>query len=319
MVILICGMQDIQVKTKIKEIKSKYLGDDINDFNFIQYDLEQTSLNDVVSEALTQTFGYDKKLIVCRNPYFLLANAKTKVSFEQDFEMFNNYLKSEDEESCIIIYTVGKFDARKALVKEIKKLAKVYDLGDIDKNEWQYKVKNLILNAHIEINENDIDLFIERVGNDLGQMMKEIEKLGLYSKVISRKDIEKLIPRQLEDNAFQMLDSIINRNMQKLMQNYYDLKLLNEEPTKIIGLMASQLHLQYQVLSLLKKGENERSIASTLGIHWYRVSLMCKNDSKISMKDILYLLDKLSKLDIDIKTGTVDRYQAFELFLLKHC
>ena len=319
MVILICGMQDIQVKTKIKEIKSKYLGDDINDFNFIQYDLEQTSLNDVVSEALTQTFGYDKKLIVCRNPYFLLANAKTKVSFEQDFEMFNNYLKSEDEESCIIIYTVGKFDDRKALVKEIKKLAKVYDLGDIDKNEWHYKVKNLFLNAHIEINENDIDFFIERVGNDLGQMMKEIEKLGLYSKVISRKDIEKLIPRQLEDNAFQMLDSIINRNMQKLMQNYYDLKLLNEEPTKIIGLMASQLHLQYQVLSLLKKGENERSIVSTLGIHWYRVSLMCKNASKISMKDILYLLDKLSKLDIDIKTGTVDRYQAFELFLLKHC
>ena len=272
MVILICGMQDIQVKTKIKEIKSKYLGDDINDFNFVQYDLEQTSLNDVVSDALTQAFGYDRKLIVCRNPYFLLANGKAKVSFEQDFEMFNNYLKSNDDESCIIIYTIGKFDDRKTLVKDIKKLAKVYDLGDIDRNEWHYKVKNLFLNAHIQINENDIDFFIERVGNDLGQMMKEIEKLALYNKVITRNDIEKLVPRQLEDNAFQMLDSIINRNMQKLMQNYYDLKLLNEEPTRIIGLMAGQLHLQYRVLSLLKKGENERSIASILGIQHQTLS-----------------------------------------------
>lgn len=319
MVILICGMQDIQVKTKIKELKSKYLNDDINDFNFVQYDLEQTSLNDVVSDALTQAFGYDRKLIVCRNPYFLLANNKTKISFDQEYEMFDSYLQSNDEESCIIIYTIGKFDERKSLVKDIKKFGKYYDLGDIDKNEWHYKVKNLFLNAHIQISENDIDFFIERVGNDLGQMVKEIEKLGLYSKVIKRSDIEKLVPRQLEDNAFQMLDSIINRNMKKLMQTYYDLKLVNEEPTKIIALMSSQLHLQYQVLRLMAKGENERSIASILGIHWYRVSLMCKNASKISSKDVLYLLDKMSKLDIDIKTGNVDRYQAFELFLLKHC
>lgn len=319
MIILICGMQDIQVKTKIKEIKNKYLEEDINDFNFVQYDLEQTSLNDVVSEALTQAFGYDKKLIVCRNPYFLIANSKPKLSFDEDFTMFNEYVKSNDESSCIIFYTIGKFDERKALVKELKKSAKYYDLGDIDRKEWHYKVQNLFLNAHIKIKENDIDFFIERVGTDLGQMMKEIEKIGLYSNVVTRDDIEKLVPRQLEDNAFQMLDSLINRNMKKLMQIYYDLKLVNEEPTRIIALMASQLHLQYQILRLMKQGESERSIASILGIHWYRVSLMMKNASKISSNDVLYLLDKLSKLDIDIKTGNVDRYQAFELFLLKHC
>jgi hypothetical protein len=38
---------------------------------------------------------------------------------------------------------------------------------------------------------------------------------------------------------------------------------------------------------------------------------------KINKDDIMYIIDKMSKLDIEIKTGEIDKYQGIELFFLK--
>ena len=44
---------------------------------------------------------------------------------------------------------------------------------------------------------------------------------------------------------------------------------------------------------------------------------MAQKIHKINNNDILYILDKMAKLDLDIKTGEVDKYQGIELFFLK--
>ena len=44
---------------------------------------------------------------------------------------------------------------------------------------------------------------------------------------------------------------------------------------------------------------------------------MVQKMRKINNEDILYIIDKMSKLDYEIKTGEVDKYQGIELFFLK--
>ena len=95
-------------------------------------------------------------------------------------------------------------------------------------------------------------------------------------------DIEILVAKPLEENSFMMVDAIINNDLNSLLTIYNDLKLQNEEPTRILAMLSNQLSLQYQVASLASNGHDERSIASMLNIHPYRTKLMIQKMRKIN-------------------------------------
>ena len=316
MVSLVYGLQDVRVNNKVNEIVKNYL-DEVNEFTCIYYDAEKVPLQDIVSDANTLPFGFDKKVVVIKNPYFLSSNKEPRLSFDVSYDEFIDYLKMDSEDSMIILSYVGEIDNRKSLVKNIKGYSKVYELSNIEKNEWNVIAKTLFNQKGVKISDESIAFLIERINNDLGHLMREIDKLATYSKVISKEDIEILVPKPLEENSFMMVDAIINNDLNTLLSIYNDLKLQNEEPTRILAMLSNQLSLQYQVGSLASKGKDERSIASMLNIHPYRAKLMIQKMRKLRNDDILYILDKMATLDYQIKSGEIDKYQGIELFFLK--
>ena len=315
MVSLVYGIQDVRVHSKVDEIVKNYL-DDINEFTCVTVDAEKISLQDIVSDANTLPFGFDKKVVIIKNPYFLGSSKEPKLPFDVDYDVFIDYLKQDSQDSMIILSYVGEIDNRKSLVKNIKGYAKVYELSNIEKNEWNVIAKRLFNDKGIKISDDTISFFIGRINNDLGLMMREVEKLSLYSKVISKEDVEALVSRPLEENSFMMVDAIINNDLNSLLTIYNDLKLQNEEPTRILAMLTNQLSLQYQV-SALAKDHSEKEIASILNIHPYRTKLMLQKRSKINNNDIMYIIDKMAELDLKIKTGEIDKYQGIELFFIK--
>ena len=315
MVSLVYGIQDVRVHSKVDEIVKNYL-DDINEFTCVTVDAEKISLQDIVSDANTLPFGFDKKVVIIKNPYFLGSSKEPKLPFDVDYDVFIDYLKQDSQDSMIILSYVGEIDNRKSLVKNIKGYAKVYELSNIEKNEWNVIAKRLFNDKGINISDDTISFFIGRINNDLGLMMREVEKLSLYSKVISKEDVEALVSRPLEENSFMMVDAIINNDLNSLLTIYNDLKLQNEEPTRILAMLTNQLSLQYQV-SALAKDHSEKEIASILNIHPYRTKLMLQKRSKINNNDIMYIIDKMAELDLKIKTGEIDKYQGIELFFIK--
>ena len=317
MVSLVYGVQDVRVNSKVNEIIKDYL-DDINEFTCVTYDPEKISLQDIVSDANTLPFGFDKKVIVIKNPYFLNSSKDPKLPFEVDYEPFLDYLKLDPIDSMIILSFVGEIDNRKTLVKTIKGYAKVHELSNIEKNEWNVIAKRMFIEKGVKISDDTISFFVSRINNDLGHMIREIEKLALYSKEIKKEDVEILVSRPLEENSFMMVDAIINNDLNTLLSIYNDLKLQNEEPTRIISMLTNQLSLQYQV-GALSSSHSEKEIASILNIHPYRVKLMLQKMRKINNNDIMYIIDKMAKLDLQIKTGEVDKYQGIELFFIKIC
>lgn len=92
---------------------------------------------------------------------------------------------------------------------------------------------------------------------------------------------------------------------------------INEEPLKIIIILANQFRIMYQSKELLKKGYTEKDIASILKIHPYRVKLAIQNGRSYSSKTLLKYLNDLADIDIGIKTGKLNKDLALELFILK--
>ena len=59
------------VEKKTKEIVNDYLGQEIDDFNYVKYNLYESDLTPIIEETLTMPFFSDKKAKLLKTHMFL--------------------------------------------------------------------------------------------------------------------------------------------------------------------------------------------------------------------------------------------------------
>ena len=236
----------------------------------------------------------------------------------QDYKCLDKYIEHPDSNSIIIFVTNGdKLDKRKNIVKKLMEKVEVKEFKKLSDYELNSFIKKLFENDNYKVKEKAINELINRVGNNLLALSNEIEKLKLYkldSKTIEEEDVKEMVIKYDFDNIFALSDAVVKRDVGLALNLYEELLRRNEEPIKIIVLLANQFRLIYQSKKLSSKGFNEGQIASDLGVHPYRVKLARESDLKEN--ELLKYIGVLADLDADIKMGKVNKDVGLELFLL---
>lgn len=308
MIYLLYGIEKLLIENEVKKIIDSY---NVNKDNIIKYNLENTSINLIIDDAETYSMFDDQKIIIIENSYIFTG----KKGIEQNIELLENYLNNYNP-NTILIFTIinEKLDERKKIVKQINKVGQVKNLVS---NDIRLFIKNSF--EEYKISNTDINLLIERVGNNLSILNNEIEKIKIYKdndKQINTNDIIELTTKSVDTDIFKFIDNIINKNKSDVLETYDELIKLGEEPIKIIVMLANQFRLMYQVKGLTKKGYSEKDIAKLLDIHPYRVKLSLGKSKSFSDDKLLDILKQLANLDSDIKKGKIDKYLGLELFIL---
>ena len=146
----------------------------------------------------------------------------------------------------------------------------------------------------------------------------EVEKLKVYkidTKEITDKDIEDVVVKRLDDNIFHFVDSILNGDKQYAFTLYHNFLLHGEQVVHMLILIANKIRLIYQVKILYNAGNRESTISKMLKMHEYPVKLAKQAGYKYSEKRLLEILDKLSKIDLAIKSGESNGEVEFETLL----
>ena len=290
-----------------------------NDFSLVSFDCEESPVQHIISDAITLPLGEDHKVIVAKNAYFLRSKLSKEIKLEQDFEVLRSFLTAAPDFSTIIFtLTDSKLDQKNEWVKLMKKQAKVLSLGDYGKNEWPSVIRKIFEKRGVKIDDDALNCFMDRVGRDLVEIVQEADKLAVFSKNIHLQDVEQLVPRPLEENVFGIADALLKKDPTTALQIFRDLRLNNEEPIRLLPIIANQLRFFYQV-GYLYQSENmrEEEIVGHLKVHPYRVTLALRRLHLFSLNNVLHLLNQLGQLDYQIKSGKVDRVQAFELFIVE--
>ncbi len=306
MVYLLYGTKDFSIEEEIKKLSK-----DIDDMNISKYDLNSDMLSLVLEDAKTISLFGDKKLIIAEN-----ANMFTG-STSKDSELIEEYLNHINENTILILVVHNdKLDTRKKITKQVKKIGKVLEFNDdLDMTSL---VRRLFKDYNIDY--NTIKLFLDRVGNNPLIIQSEINKIKIYKgndRNITDEDILNLTIKLIEIDIFKLIDYIVKKDKEKALELYYEMLKMNEEPIKIIVILANQFRIMYQSKELLKKGYSEKDIAATLKIHPYRVKLAIQNSRSYTSKTLLKYLNDLADIDIGIKTGTLNKDLALELFILR--
>ena len=306
MVYLLYGTKDFEIEEEIKKLSKG-----IDEMNISKYDLNNDMLSLALEDAKTMSLFGDKKLVIVDN-----ANMFTG-STSKDSELIEEYLNHINENTTLVLIVHNdKLDTRKKITKLIKKVGKVQEFND--ELDTTSLVRRLFKDYNIDY--KTIQLFIDRVGSNPLIIQSEINKIKIYKdndKNITEEDILNLTAKLIEIDIFKLIDYIVRKKKKKALELYYEMLKMNEEPIKIVVILANQFRIMYQSKELLKKGYSEKDIANTLKIHPYRVKLAIQNSRNYTSDILLKNLNALADIDIGIKTGTINKDLALELFILK--
>lgn len=286
----------------------------VSDFDLNVYDLELTSINELLQDLNTIPLINDHKVIVGKNPFFLTTNKDIKI--ENNYDELTNYLNNTNEAATLILVAYEKIDLKNEHVKLIKKVGSIIEVEDFKKEDWPSVVAKLFANRQVQISRDGLNLFINKVGQDLSLAINEAEKLATFSTNITADDVKMLVSTPLENNVFALTNALVEKDYKKALKTFKDLKIQSHEPIALIAIIASQMRFMYQVLYLSLQKLSEKQIAEELSANPYRVSLTLKNVKKVDEQTLLGVNKQLAQLDLDIKSGIIDRFQGFELFVV---
>jgi DNA polymerase-3 subunit delta len=126
----------------------------------------------------------------------------------------------------------------------------------------------------------------------------------------------------LDNETYHLINALMDKDLKKCLHIWNDMVVLNIEPLSFMGLIASQLRLMYQVLSLHKQGVHRQEIVNKLQnsstkVEVWRVNKLLGLAQATHPDRLLYILNVLAQLDQRSKSGQVDKRFGFELFLIE--
>lgn len=289
------------------------LTNDKNDV--VKYDLDVIKVDELLDDASTISLFEESKVLVGENALFLTTN---KTNIDHNLEYLENYIDDNNHDNIVIFTCIcDKLDERKKIVKLLKQKAKVIKKDVIDLKKLPNFVMSEFKNEGYDIDYKTANYFVNYVGNNVDIILSEINKMIIYKekdKNISIKDINDISSKAFKDNVFDLLDGITKKDYKKVFDCYNDLKIVGEEPIKIIAMLGKKLIFILNVKQLSHK-MNSDEISSYLKVHPYRVKLALECD--FMEYELTDLIKKLHSLDYEIKSGKKDKMVAFEDFLVR--
>ena len=321
MIYLISGKQNVRLKSQMKNIIEKTIKE-VDSMNFVKFDATNTLVQEIVDEANYLPLGYDNKAVVVDNCYFLLKEkGKVKIDGDQDYDKLIDYINHPDETTDLIFLvntSDSDIDSKSKIYQAIETNGQVVALNEPKENEWQQVVAIYFKKKWPDtvIDSDAIYELARRTEGDYASLYNNGSKLALYTDHIRFEDVTLMVTRPLEENAFMLFNYLIDEKNIEAVSLYRDLKSANVEPVTLIGMIANQFRLLNRVSYLAKQGMNQDEIAKELNINPNRAKILRKNSFVISQKRINQTLEDLYQLDLQIKSGLVDRFYSFELFLI---
>lgn len=314
------GTEDFLINETKQLLINYALSEEEIEFNLSSYDLEETPIEVAIEDAETFPFVGERRLIFLNNPTFLTGE-KSKSKIEHNLNKLEAYLKEPAPYSIIVFSgAYEKLDERKKLTKELKRQGTVVEAKKLNEQELILWVKERVAINGVEIDDEAVHQLLTLSGTNLLMLTTEVDKLALYAnggKKIDVNMVEKLVSRSLEQNIFSLVDKIVQRKIEDAFRIYYDLLKRNEEPLKILAILAGQFRLIYQVKELARKGYGQQQIAGFVKVHPFRVKLAAGQARLFKDEELARIMNMLADADYLAKTGGMNKEMILEMFLFR--
>lgn len=305
---IMCGPDENLIKENVEFIKKKYIGDSINEFNYIEFDGLKVTCDEILNACETIPFGSEKKVVLIYRADMLKDRDSDGFKDSNDvYKFFCEYIKELPPYTVFIMYYIFKKDRDKPSLK-IKKLENKETMAvKVDKlkgTEFSTKVKALFQQRGVEIRNTELMLFCHEVQNNFSVIQGEVEKLCAYTegRTITKQDIYKLIPVKNENDIFNLISFIAENNIKKAIDTLNELVFRGEKIPVILWLLEKQYYDLLIIKLRVLKGMSKNAIQKELNMHPYKCQILIGQCNSFTDKYLSYMIGQCMECEKRIKT-----------------
>lgn len=281
-----------------------------DNMNYARYEGKGINVNEVIDLAETLPFFAERRLIVLEDTGF----------FKSASAELADYLK-EMPDTTYLVFVEEEIDKRNKLYKAVQTKGRAIELGRQDENTLLRWVAGIVRQEQKNMNEHTIRFFLSKVGTDMENIQKELEKLFCYTMEkdsITVDDVEAICTTQITNQIFDMVNAVADKRQKQALEYYYNLLALKEPAMRILFLLTRQFKLLLEVKTMDKQGYGRKEIAEKAGINPFVVGKYQTQAKVFSTQELREILEDSVETEEAIKTGRLTDTLGVELFLVKY-
>ncbi len=295
-------------------IEQKAISEADKGFNQAIYYGKDIDMGVVVNSARRFPMMAEKQVVIIKEFQEMADLRKTEA-----LNLLQKYVENPLNSTILVLnYRQKTLDKRTAFYKSIEKQGYLTESNKLYDNKIPDWIETYIKDKNLKINILAVRMLAEHVGNELGRLAKEIDKVCINLKdneEISQEMIQKFVGISKDYNVFELQKALTEKNVLKSNQivNYF---ANNPKENPLIPIVA--VLFQYFSKILLYYGTDDKSqgnIAKVLGISPYFVQDFQKATQKYPLPKIIQIIDFLRTADLQSKG--VDRGSMEESDILK--
>ena len=308
-VYLLCG-EEAYLKKQYKDKLKRAMADPDDSMNFSAYEGKGINPKEVIDLAETLPFFADRRVILIENSGFFKNSCEELAEYMPQIPKTTHFIFVEDE-----------IDKRSKLYKAVKNAGKIVEFTSQTEELLTRWVLTRIKKEGKNITGSVMQLFLNKVGNDMGNIDRELEKLLCYcmeKAVIEAADVEAVTTEQTTNKVFDMVNAIAEHNQRKALDLYYDLLTLKEPPMRIMYLISRQFQILLNIKDMSGKGFDNAAMAKNAGIPPFAVRRNLSQAKGFTMQQLKQAIRDGVDYEEAVKTGRMNDQMAVELFLMKY-
>jgi len=308
MTLLIYGSDTFRSRQKLNEIVGHYKTANKSGLDLKYLDAATVNFDDFQAEIKQNSIFNEKKLIILRNVF---SQKDFRESFSEGFRGIS------ENKNIILLFEEKEIPSSDKLLKLLEKETRCEGFSPLEGEKLIRWIKEEFRKRKSLIDSTAIDKLVESVGNDLWQMGNEIEKLASFKNggKVETKDVELLVRPKIETDIFKTIDAIAKKDKKKAILLLHRHLAKGEAPLYILSMIAFQFRNLLVVKDLMDKQMPYYSILKALKIHPFLLKKSYQQAGSFSYAELKKIYQKISQVDLDIKTGKLKPETALDLFL----
>lgn len=276
--------------------------------NLHRFEGKNLRIGEIIDLAETMPFLAQRRTIVIENSGL----------FKSGGEELAQYL-AQPAETVYFVFAEEETDRRSRLFKAVQSMGRAVEFGQQDENTLKRWIAGILRRENKQITENTAAYLLDKTGTDMENIRRELEKLICYClerDVVTAKDVDAVCTVQISNRIFDMISAIGDKRQQEALKLYYDLLALREPPMKILALISRQCGMLLQVKELKKKGFDNKTIGSRIGLPAFVAGKYARQAASFSTAQLKASVEKCAEAEEAVKTGRMNDVMSVEILIL---
>ena len=298
----------------IQTLIKQWIADDNRDFNLETFDAQESTVNHWLGSAKTISFLGGIKLVIVRN-------LQEAIPQDKEAQALIDYVENPIPEACLVV-TSNKIDRKRKLFKILTGLKTAIACEAPKENELINWLRKRAEESNYSLSTNAARFLVNRVGARPGILAKELEKTLLYAganKSISEREVAEVVGESKTENVFALTEALKTKNSETALRLLNNQINQGEEPIKILGTIAWQFRMIWEVKHYQNKKLPSGQIAKAMGANPYVVDKALYHTGRFSTKQLRTSYLELAKADRSLKSSSQDPLAVMQTLILNLC